>query len=252
MRIEEQPPSAADRVAAEAHDAAAPVDPAEGHISRTVDQSLADLRLRVIAMGGLVIDQVASCVKALLERDVRLAELVLTRENLVNAYDGRLDRDTLTFIALQQPVASDLRMVRAIGRAGLELERIGDEAKKIARFASRAGAAGAHDPIVALSRYLRHMGELSVAMLRSAVRAVDESDASLARQVLARDKELDAEFATALRQLMSFVMQDHQFLRATLDTVFALKGLERIGDHAKNVAEQVLYMRGDDTEPGRV
>jgi phosphate transport system protein len=198
-----------------------------------------------------VIDQVASCVKALVERDARLADVVLARETLVNAYDGRLDRDTLTFIALQHPVASDLRMVRAIGRAALELERIGDEAKKIARFASRAGATGGHDPIVALSRYLRHMGELSAAMLRSAVRALDESDASLARQVLARDRELDAEFATALRQLMSFVMQDHQFLRATLDTVFALKGLERIGDHAKNVAEQVLYMTGADAEPGR-
>jgi phosphate transport system protein len=95
------------------------------------------------------------------------------------------------------------------------------------------------------------MGELSVDMLRSAVRALDESDASLARDVLARDRELDAEFATALRQLMSFVMQDHQFLTATLDTVFALKGLERIGDHAKNVAEQVLYMVGEDAEPGR-
>jgi phosphate transport system protein len=79
-------------------------------------------------------------------------------------------------------------------------------------------------------------------MLRNAVRAADESDAALARQVLERDKELDAEFATALRQLMSFVIQDHQFLKASIDTVFALKGLERIGDHATNIAEQVLYM----------
>ena len=97
-------------------------------------------------MGGLVIDQVASCVRALVEHDARLAELVLSREPMVNAYDGQLDRDTLTFIALQQPVASDLRMVRAIARAGLELERIGDESKKIARFASRAAAHGGHDP----------------------------------------------------------------------------------------------------------
>ena len=86
------------------------------------------------------------------------------------------------------------------------------------------------------------MASLSTAMLRNAVRALDEASPELAREVLARDKEVDAEFATALRQLMSFVMQDHQFLRATIDTVFALKGLERIGDHAKNIAEQVLYM----------
>jgi phosphate transport system protein len=86
------------------------------------------------------------------------------------------------------------------------------------------------------------MADLSVAMLRAAVRALDESSATLAHEVLARDKELDQEYATALRQLMSFVMQDHQFLKATIDTMFALKGLERVGDHAKNIAEQVLYM----------
>ena len=254
MQTLEQPPSATPEPDADTGAVSGPGlagDPAEGHISRTVDQSLVDLRLRAVAMGGLVIDQVASCVRALVEHDAKLAELVLSRETLVNAYDGQLDRDTLTFIALQQPVASDLRMVRAIARAGLELERIGDESKKIARFASRAAAQGGHDPVVAVSRYLRHMGELSVTMLRSAVRALDEADAGLARQVLARDRELDAEFATALRQLMSFVMQDHQFLKATLDTVFALKGLERMGDHAKNVAEQVLYMVGDDAESGR-
>jgi phosphate transport system protein len=226
-------------------------DPLEGHTSKVVDQSLSGLRMHAVEMGGLVIDQVSSAVRALIDRDAQLAGVVLGRESLVNDYDGRLDRETLEFIALQQPVASDLRLVRAVARTALELERVGDESKKIARFASRAGAAGGHDPIVALSRYLRHMGELSVAMLRSAVRALDEADAALARQVLDRDRELDAEFATALRQLMSFVMQDHQFLRATLDTVFALKGLERIGDHAKNVAEQVLYMLGDDTESGR-
>ena len=82
-------------------------------------------------------------------------------------------------------------------------------------------------------------------MLRGAVRAFDEGDAQRARDVLARDRELDAEFATALRQLMSIVMQDQHFIQATIDTVFALKGLERIGDHAKNISEQVLYMLGE-------
>ena len=217
-------------------------DPVEGHTSKSVDQSLHALRLHAVEMGGLVIDQVGSAVRALLERDARLAELVLSREPLVNEYDGRLDRDSLTFIALQQPVANDLRMARAVARAGLELERVGDEAKKIARFAMRLGSASAHDPVVAVARDLRHMADLSVAMLRSAVRALDESSAALAKDVLARDAELDREYATALRQVMSFVMQDHQFLKPTIDTMFALKGLERVGDHAKNIAEQVLYM----------
>jgi phosphate transport system protein len=193
-------------------------------------------------MGGLVIDQVGSAVRALLERDLAVAERVLAREPLVNEYESRLDRDSLTFIALHQPVASDLRVARAVSRAGLEMERVGDESKKIARFAAKAGAVAAHDPVVAVARYLRHMATLSSSMLRNAVRALDEANPALAREVLERDKELDEEFATALRQVMSFVMEDQQFLRATVDTVFALKGLERIGDHAKNIAEQVLYM----------
>jgi phosphate transport system protein len=219
-------------------------EPGEGHTSKTVDQSLTALRMLAVQMGGLVIDQVSSAVRSLLTHDTRLAETVVSREPLVNAYDMRLDRETLEFIALQQPVASDLRMVRALARTALELERVGDESKKIARFAQRSGGSGTHDPVVAVAPYLRHMAELSVTMLRGAVRAFDEGDAARARDVLARDRELDAEFATALRQLMSLVMQDQHFIQATIDTVFALKGLERIGDHAKNISEQVLYMLG--------
>lgn len=217
-------------------------DPVEGHTIRSIDQSLSSLRNHVVEMGGLVIDQVSSAVNSLLDRDARLAELVLSREPMVNDYESRLDRDSLTFIALQQPVANDLRAARAIARAGLELERVGDESKKIARSALRVGGATEHDPVTAVARYLRHMAALSTSMLRGAVRALDESDPELAREVLARDKELDQEFATALRQLMSFVIEDQKFLKPTIDTIFALKGLERVGDHAKNVAEQVLYM----------
>jgi phosphate transport system protein len=217
-------------------------DPHEGHTSKTVDQALHELRTHAVEMGGLVIDQVGSAVKALLERDLRLAEMVLSREPQVNEYESRIDRESLTFIALHQPVASDLRSARAVSRAALELERVGDESKKIARFAAKMGAVAPHDPVAAVARSLRHMATLSTSMLRNAVRALDEADPALARDVLDRDKEVDEEFASALRQLMSFAMEDQQFLRATVDTVFALKGLERIGDHAKNVAEQVLYL----------
>ena len=226
-------------------------DVLEGHTSKTVDQSLHGLRTHAVEMGGLVIDQVASAVKALLERDANLAARVLAREPQVNGYESQLDNESLTFIALQQPVASDLRAARAISRAGLEMERVGDESKKIARFAAKAGAGPGHDPVIAVARSLRHMASLSTSMLRSAVRALDEADPALAREVLERDRELDEEFKAALRQLMSFVMEDQQFLRATVDTVFALKGLERIGDHAKNIAEQVLYMV-EGERPGKV
>ena len=212
------------------------------HTSTTVERTLADLRLGAVEMGGLVIDQVTCAVRALLERDGALAATVLSREPQVDDYERRLDEDSVTYIALQQPVANDLRLARAISRISIELERAGDEAKKIARFAQHVVAVGDDDPVRAVSVYLRHMANLSTAMLRQAVRAADESDAGLARAVLARDPELDTEFSTALRQLISYVMQDQHYLKAAIDTVFALKGLERIGDHAKNIAKQTLYL----------
>lgn len=221
-------------------------DPAGLHTSSSVDQSVTGLRMLAVEMGGLVIDQVSCAVRALLERDAKVAGAVLAREPKVNEYDRRLDHDSMTFIALQQPVASDLRLVRAVTRIGRELERVGDESKKIARFALTLGSAIENDPVHAVARHLRHMATLSVSMLRMAVRAADEIDPALAREVLSGDAELDDEFAAALREIMSYVLQDHRFLRPTIDTIFALKGLERVGDHATNVAEQVLYMLGEE------
>lgn len=225
-------------------------DPGDPHTSSSVDQSIASLRLVALEMGALVIDQVADAVKSLIERDTELAHTVLAREPKVDEYEKRLDRDSLTFIALQQPVANDLRLSRAIVRIGRELERAGDEAKKIARFTLTLEKSSTGDPVLAVGRQLRHMAALSGSMLRNAVRAADEIDVELARGVLQRDAELDAEFAGGLRLVMSYVMQDHRFLRPTIDTIFALKGLERIGDHAANVAEQVLYMAGVDSAAG--
>ncbi len=221
-------------------------DPTDPHTSSSVDQSVAGLRLHALEMGALVIDQVAGAVRALVENDSALAHAVLAREARVDEYEKQLDRDSLTFIALQQPVASDLRLARAIVRIGRELERAGDEAKKIARFALTLDKAADGSPVLAVSRQLRHMAALSGSMLRAAVRAADEMDLDLARAVLKRDAELDAEFAAALRLVMSYVLEDNRFLRPTIDTIFALKGLERIGDHATNIAEQVLYMKGVD------
>ncbi|HWK50583.1 MAG TPA: PhoU domain-containing protein [Steroidobacter sp.] len=122
----------------------------------------------------------------------------------------------------------------------IELERAGDEAKKIAKFAGRVATGEPQGPVLAVARFLRHMAELTTGMLRDAVRALDESNAEMARGVRACDSELDDEFAAALRQILTLAMQDARYLGATIDTVFALKGLERIGDHAKNIAEQVL------------
>jgi len=217
-------------------------DPTEGHTSRAFDSALAELRLSVVAMGGLVVDQVAAAARALLSADMDAARLVLDREDRVNRFEQRVDHEAFQLIALHQPVAGDLRMARAISRATVEFERAGDESKKIARFALRLGEGEPQGPVVAVARYLRHMADLSVDMLRDAVRALDESDAEMASTVELRDAELDREFQAALRQILTLVMEDQRYLKTTIDTVLALKGLERIGDHAKNVAEQVRFM----------
>jgi phosphate transport system protein len=167
---------------------------------------------------------------------------VLARESQLNKFERDIDREAFRLIALHQPVAGDLRMAKAVTRITVELERVGDESKKIARFAARLATGDPPGPVRAVARYLLHMAELTAGMLREAVRAFDEADPDLARAVASRDSELDAEFAAALRQLLTLVMEDQRILGATIDTVFALKGLERIGDHAKNIAEQVVFV----------
>ena len=217
-------------------------DPVEGHTAKAFDAALCDLRLQMVAMGGLVIDQVSSATRALLDGDPSLAQLVLSREEKVNELERFVDREAFQLIALHQPVAGDLRMAKAASRITVELERAGDEAKKIAGFAARLASGEPLGPVHAVARYLRHMAELTTGMLRDAVRSLDESNPDMARQVSARDAELDSEFDAALRQILTLVMQDSRYLGATIDTVFALKGLERIGDHAKNIAEQVVFV----------
>ncbi|HEY5754827.1 MAG TPA: phosphate signaling complex protein PhoU [Steroidobacter sp.] len=217
-------------------------DPVEGHTAKAFDAALSDLRLQIVSMGGLVIEQVSAAVRALLEGNAALAQTVLAREERVNELERFVDREAFRLIALHQPVAGDLRMAKAASRMTVELERAGDEAKKIARFATRVATGEPQGPVLAVARYLRHMAELTTGMLRDAVRSLDESNADMASAVRARDSELDDEFAAALRQILTLAMQDARYLGATIDTVFALKGLERIGDHAKNIAEQVVFV----------
>lgn len=217
-------------------------DPVEGHTAKAFDTALGELRLHVVSMGGLAIDQVSTAVRALLDTDATLAEIVLARESQLNKFERDIDREAFRLIALHQPVAGDLRMAKAVTRITVELERVGDESKKIARFAARLVTGDPPGPVRAVARYLLHMAELTASMLREAVRAFDEADPDLARAVASKDSELDAEFAAALRQLLTLAMEDQRILGATIDTVFALKGLERIGDHAKNIAEQVVFV----------
>lgn len=216
-----------------------------------VDAAISALRLEVLGMGGLVVDQVTTAVQALLGYDRDAAELVLARERRINAYDTAIEAAGFELLARQAPVAGDLRAVLAMAHAVTDLERAGDEAKRIARFALATMAQPGFDPSVAVHRHLRHMAHQSARMLRLAIDALDRGDASVAHEVARMDREIDREFEAALRELLTVALESPGRVRATIDTVFALKSLERIGDHAKNVAERVVFIvSGKDVRHG--
>jgi phosphate transport system protein len=214
----------------------------EGHTLKAYDGALSELRQRAHRMGILVSQQVETAVRALLESDREAAELVLQREQQINAWQSEIEAESFRLLARQAPVASDLRTVLAISRAVTDLERAGDESKKIARFALASAGRGATGPSRVMHRPLRHMAELASESMRVAVDALDRGDAAVAHEVARLDREIDLEFEAALRQLMTVAMERTRLLKPVFDTVFALKGLERIGDHAKNVAEHVVFL----------
>jgi phosphate transport system protein len=211
----------------------------EGHIVRGFDGDLLHLKMRVLEMAGLVIDQVSRAVGALVDGDDEAARAIADRDLLVDEYDGRVEEESVALIARRQPVASDLRAIMAVTRAATDLARIGDCAKKIARLAVDIHAV---ERVVRLDRFyhdVRKMARLSTAMLRDAIDCFDRVEVERAAAVVRRDQDLDREFDAALRDLVTFVMEDQRNLRHTIHTVFVIKALERIGDHAKNIAEYV-------------
>ena len=158
-------------------------------------------------MGTLVAQQVETAVRALLESDREAAELVLRREQQINAWQTEIEAESFRLLARQAPVASDLRTVLAISRAVTDLERAGDESKKIARFALASAGRGAGGPSRVMHRPLRHMAELASESMRVAVDALDRGDAGVAHEVARLDREIDQEFEAALRQLMTVAME---------------------------------------------
>ncbi len=210
----------------------------EGHTSRAFDGALAALHVRVIEMGGLVLEQVREAAQAYTEWDSSSAQRVVERERLVNQYDQSIDAEQFTLIARRQPVANDLRAIIAMSKAVGELERVGDEAKKIARTVLGRGAR----PGPGTTRDARHLGRLAVNLLRLSLDALDRLDLSLAAEVITRDRELDAEYAAGLRRLLTRAMEDPRNFDVALEAAFVLKSLERIGDHARNLARHVQWV----------
>ncbi len=207
----------------------------EGHTSRAFDGALAALHMRVIEMGGLVLDQVREATLAYTEWDTAAAERVIERERTVNDYDRSIDAEQLTLIARRQPMATDLRAIIAMSRAVAELERAGDEAKKIAKTVLRHGGR----PGPATTRDARHLARLAMSLMRLSLDAFDRLELAMASDVIAQDKELDTEYTAGLRRLLTRAMEDPRHFDVALEAAFVLKSLERIGDHARNLARHL-------------
>lgn len=218
----------------------------EGHISRAFDGDLAALQLRVTAMGALVLAQVQGAIGAYADWQAEKAQGVTLREAQVNEAEQQIDQEALQLIARRQPMAHDLRAILSFERSVSDLKRIGDEANKIARLVlvggSRGEAQNSQRPGNSTAREVRQLGRLAAQLIRSAVEAFDSMDAGLATHVIQRDRELDEEYAAGLRRLLTRAMEDPRNLQETVQSAFVLKSIERIGDHARNVAQQVVAL----------
>jgi len=210
------------------------------HTYKQFDAELEAVRARVLEMGGLVEEQVNKAVEALIAGNVQLAEEVIANDHRVNALEVGSDEACTQIIALRQPTAGDLRMILTIIKTITDLERIGDEAAKIARYAIKVHQT---DRIV-MPRYseIRYMSGLAIKMLRESLDSFARLDASGAASVARQDVEVDEEFHLITRHLITYMMEDPRTISTFIDLMFVVKSIERIGDHSKNISEYVVFM----------
>jgi len=209
------------------------------HIAKQFDLDLENIRTRVLQMGGRVEQQITKALEALAGGDLALAEQVIDNDHMVNLDEVELDEACTHIIARRQPTASDLRTVMMVIKTITDLERIGDEAKKIAKKARAIHS----DSTPFVPRVpLQHAASLALEMLRKALDAFARMDLAAAAQVVRQDQQVDAEFKSIMRQLITFMMEDPRTISRSLDLLFIAKSIERIGDHAKNLSEYVVYM----------
>jgi phosphate transport system protein len=220
------------------------------HISGQFNSELEGLRNHMLEMGGKVEQQLASAIEALVNMDSGQAEMIINRDHEVNQMEMSIDDQCASILARRQPAASDLRLVVAIIKVNTDLERIGDEAAKVARQAMRLSESS-NSPSNFIE--IRHIGTSVSDMLRRALDAFARLDVKAAVEVVKNDRAVDREYGSALRSLMTFMMEDPRGIGGILDEMWALRSLERIGDHASNIAEHVIYLvRGMDVRHGRL
>ena len=209
------------------------------HISQQFNAELEEVRSHFLTMGGQVEKQVIDAVTSLLDGNSALAEAVQRNDQQINAMETQIDEEVVRILARRQPAASDLRFLIAIGKSLTDLERIGDEAAKVARNAVALVEEGQ-----APRGYVeaRHIGNQVRAMLHDALDAFARFDADLAFQVMQADSAIDTEYKTAMRALMTYMMEDPRSISRVMNVIWVLRSLERIGDHARNISEQLIFL----------
>ena len=209
------------------------------HISRRFNRDLEELRNKVLAMGGLVETQLASAITAIVNGDSELGLEVANDDYKVNRLEVEIDEECSRVLATRAPAAGDLRLIVAIVKTITDLERIGDEAEKIGFLASRLAAM---DRPPNSYRELRNLGNHVLQMLRDAMNAFARLDVSACHAVLREDDLVDDEYDAIARQCITFMMEDPRSIKRSMNVTWAARALERIGDHAKNICEYVIYM----------
>ena len=210
------------------------------HLSTQYDAELNSISPQVLQMGGLAESQVSQAVQALTSLSDDLAGLVLRQEERVNQMEMDIDRDLSAIIARRQPTARDLRLLVAISKMIANLERVGDEAARIARTVRRLIDSGISSRLPISD--LEYEANLAVAQLRRALDAFARLDVASALNILKHDDEIDQEFEGLMRKLITFMMEDPRTISASIDLIFVAKAIERVGDHAKNLAEVTIYV----------
>ena len=215
------------------------------HLSTQFDSELNSVSARVMELGGLVESQIRQAIYALSQFSAESAQQVSDLELRVNAMEVEIDRELSSIIARRQPTARDLRLLMAISKTTANLERVGDEADKIARMVKSIMAGGASRALPTSD--LRVAAELASGLLRKALDAFARLDTKAAVTILKDDDLIDAEFDGFVRKLITYMMEDPRTISSSLDLLFVAKAIERIGDHAKNIAEFIIYIvKGED------
>ena len=212
------------------------------HLSTQFDAELTDICTRVLEMGGIAEAQVAQAIYALTQFSGETASQVLAREEQVNQLEVQIDRDLSSIIARRQPTARDLRLLIAVSKAIANLERVGDEAARVARTVQRLLNAGVSSRMRLPVGDLEFESELAIKQLRKALDAFARLDVEAALEVLKQDDQIDREFDGLMRKLITYMMEDPRTISSCIDLVFVAKAIERVGDHAKNLAEVIIYI----------